>query len=201
MDDKNREAWEAFLDPDVLRPNLIIASLYIAAFELLRSSIVDRIKSFYSTGFDQNGPRIGADYESEVSSRNRSPVYASLEWLKENGATDDNDLAIFEQVKECRNRLAHEIVGLLSNGIPPDLPMRFADMTALIDKIEKWWIVNVEIPINPDFDGQEIDEQGIMCGPVIALKALIDIALGSEEDSKRYLNEFLKKGTGKPSIN
>jgi hypothetical protein len=65
-------------------------------------------------------------------------------------------------------------------------------MVNLIDKVEKWWIVNVEIPTNPDFDGKEIEEKTILCGPVIALKLLIDVALGSDEDARYHLNEFRK---------
>ena len=45
-------SWEKFLDPDELRPALIAASVYIATFENLKTTIVDRIKDFYTNGFD-----------------------------------------------------------------------------------------------------------------------------------------------------
>jgi hypothetical protein len=73
------------------------------------------------------------------------------------------------------------------------LPERFADILALVDKIGRWWVVNVEIPTNPDFDGEKIDETGIVPGPTMGLRLLIDIALGSEEESRLYINEFLKR--------
>lgn len=79
---KVQKLWEDFLNPEVLRSNLIIASLYIAAFEFLKSTIVDRIRSIYVIGFDQNGLRIDPEYQTAVLLKNRSPVYASLEWLK-----------------------------------------------------------------------------------------------------------------------
>jgi hypothetical protein len=55
---------------------------------------------------------------------------------------------------------------MLMEGLPTDFAERFGDMTTLLDKIERWWIVNVEIPTNPDFDGkhEEIDESGIIPG-------------------------------------
>jgi len=192
-DSKVHNSWEHFLNPEVLRPNLIIASLYIAAFELLKSTIVDRIRSFYFIGFDQNGLRIDPEYQTEVLSRNRSPVYASLEWLKESHAIDDNDIVVFERVKKCRNDFAHAIAGMLMNGLPSDLPARFSEMVSLLDKIERWWIVNVEIATDPQFDGQEIDEQGIIPGPVIGLRLMMDIALGSDEESRKYLDEFMRR--------
>ncbi len=193
MSNANDKAWENFLNPDIIRPSLIIASLYIAAYELLKNTVVDRIKTFFMVGIDQHGVQIDSEYASEVQSRNASPTYASLDWLKEMKAIDENDVEVFERVKKTRNCLAHEIVNLLTRGLPPDLHIRFSEMVALIDKIEKWWIVNVEIPVNPDFDGKDIDTDGILPGPVMGLRALMDIALGSEADSKRYLDEFLRR--------
>ena len=54
-------------------------------------------------------------------------------------------------------------------------------ITALLRKIELWWIVNVEIPINPDFDGQEVNEEGITPGAVLSLQMLIQVASGNTE--------------------
>ena len=76
MDDKSKASWETFLNPETLRPNLIAASVYIAAFELLKATIVDRIKEFFTNGFDDewvaHGPEIsvgGALEESQPGLR------------------------------------------------------------------------------------------------------------------------------------
>jgi len=198
MDERVRNSWESFLNPDVLRPNLVMAALYIAAFELLKSEIVERIREFYITGFDSNADRddgwlVDPMYQMQVLSRNRSKVYASLDWLKESQAIDDRDIAVFERAKTCRNDVAHRINQMLSKGLPADLPDRFADIVALVDKIARWWVVNVEIPTNPDFDGEEIDEAGIVPGSTMGLRLLIDIALGSDKESRFYINEFLRR--------
>ncbi|GAI47696.1 unnamed protein product, partial [marine sediment metagenome] len=62
-----------------------------------------------------------------------------------------------------------------------------------LHKIEKWWILNVEIPTNPDLDGMEIDKEGIVPGQIMTLRLLLDIALGTEKESKFYYNEFIKR--------
>jgi hypothetical protein len=196
MDETVRSSWEKFLDPDVLRSNLIMASVYIAAFETLKTTIVEQIRSFYVTGFDSSvqkdgGLLVDSSYQTRVLSRSRSPVYASLDWLKESHAIDDDDVATFERAKACRNEITHGINQVLSGGLPADLPDRFTEMVALVDKIGRWWVVNVEIPTNPDFDGEEIDEAGIVPGPTIGLRLLMDIALGTEEESQFYITEFL----------
>jgi hypothetical protein len=202
MDEKTLKSWEGFLNPDILRVNLITASLYIAAFAVLKNTIINRIKDFYLTGFDKSlekdgGWIIDPKYRTQVLSRNPSPVYASLDWLKESHAIDDRDIAAFERAKKCRNDVAHRINQILSDGLPVDLPDRFAEMFALVDKIESWWIVNVEIPTNPDLDGKEIDEAGIIPGQTMGLRLLMDLALGSEEESKFYIDEFLKRTNSK----
>jgi hypothetical protein len=193
MGDKAQESWANFLDPDILRRNLIVASIYIAAFELLKNTIVDRIRDFFTTGFDQSGLRIDPKYQSEVLVRNSSRVYASLDWLKESQAIDGNDVANFERVKKCRNEIAHEIPRILMEGLPDEFPARFSEMVCILDKIERWWIVNVEISTAPQLVGEEIDEENIIPGPIIGLRLMLDIALGSDEDSRRYMDEFVKR--------
>jgi len=42
-----------------------------------------------------------------------------------------------------------------------------------------WWIVNVEIPTNPDLDHiGEIDGEKISPGPCLSLQIMIDVAMG-----------------------
>lgn len=91
MHEDVRIPWERFLNPHILRTNLIVASLYITAFEILKDSIIDRIRQFFSSGFDQNGPIINEKYKTEVLSQNRSPLYASLLWLRDMHAIDKQD--------------------------------------------------------------------------------------------------------------
>ncbi len=193
MSDEVLKEWEEFLDPDVLRPKLILASIYIAAFEILKNSIIERLRDFYITGFDENDYTIMPEYK-KILSKNRSPTYASLMWLKESGAITDDDIEKFNKAKDCRNLLAHEITRMLSEGLPEDFSKRFGDMVALLDKIERWWIVNVEIPTNPNLvsEVEEIDFDGIVPGPMMSLRMMVDVALGSNETANFYLNEFKK---------
>jgi hypothetical protein len=193
MGNNTKVSWETFLNPAWLRSNLIIASIYIAAFEVLKTGVVDRIKDFYTNGFDQNGPRVSAEYQSGVLSKNRSPVYASLQWLKESNAITDADIECFERVKTLRNELAHALSGILFQGLPTEVAERLSEMISLLDKIERWWIVNFEIPINSDLADKEIDEAQVIPGPIMGMRLLLDIALGSEEESRRYFDEFQRR--------
>jgi hypothetical protein len=128
-----------------------------------------------------------------VLSRNKSPLYASLDWLKEHEAIDEDDIKSLNNIKDYRNALAHDLFERIGkDDFPEKVPM-FAAMVELLHKIEVWWIVNVEIDANPDFDGIEIDESKIQPGPVMALKMMIDVALGDKATSTYYYTEFQKR--------
>jgi len=193
MDKDPRVTWENFLNPDVLRPSLMLASIYIATYEILKDSVIGRIRDFFVSGFDGTKEIIDSRYTIEVLNKNKSPLYASLEWLREIEAITDDDIAMFEKVKQRRNDIAHEISQMLSEGLPADFSDRFNNMVYLLDKIERWWIVNFEIQINPDLMKLEIKKDEIVPGPIAGLRMMIDVALGSEEKSRYYFNEFLKK--------
>jgi len=55
--------WAKFFDPDGIKSNLIRCSLFLISYELLKNSIVDKIKDFYSIGFDETGLLYSEDYK------------------------------------------------------------------------------------------------------------------------------------------
>ena len=54
MNNTHRDEWERFLNPEVLRANLMLASIYIASYEILKDSIINPIKDFYINRFKGN---------------------------------------------------------------------------------------------------------------------------------------------------
>ena len=185
MSDHTRQ-WEELLTPEVARGKLISASIFITAFEVLRQSIIGHPRSFFADGYDKEGPVVGREYEAEVLSRNKSPTYASLNWLKHLGAIGDSDLQCFDRVKATRNDLAHELHLVVLEGKNFKHVERFEELVALLRKIEVWWLVNVEIPADPDYDGKEIDEEGIVPGPVLMLQMMLEVVSGNEELLNHY---------------
>lgn len=186
---RTADQWERFLDPDVVRPSLFLATMFITTFEILKDSIVDDVRSFYTNGFDEHGLTVSSDYQAKVLSKNKSPLYASLQWLRENDAIDDEDLLTFEKLKSTRNLLAHQLFAVVTGQVDSGHETQFDDLVKLLRKIGVWWVVNVEIPTNPDYDGKEIDEEGIVPGAVLTLQMLIQVASGNTE-----LLEHWRKG-------
>lgn len=51
MDIDNLRKWQDFLNPNILKTNLTLTSLYIAFFESSKDYFVSEIKSFFSSGY------------------------------------------------------------------------------------------------------------------------------------------------------
>jgi len=191
--DNASEAWKRFLNPETLRGNIICAAVYIVAYEILKESIIDKIKTFFATEYENLRPVESARYRANVLSLNRSPLYASLIWLKENGAVDDADLKKFEAIKNLRNRFAHDMMPFLAgdgSGYPAE---PFGDMVELLRKIEIWWFENLEMAIAPEDFPDDLDLDEVTPGRVFSLQLLIRTALGSEEEARTLYQEYLEQ--------
>jgi hypothetical protein len=200
MNQDRKSSWNDFLNPDVVRPRLIHAALYIASFELLKDAVVDRIRNFLCVGFDHNDRTATSEYKDKVLHRHRDVVEASLDWLRDMEAITSSDIEMYRGLRDLRNRLAHELFGLVaSEGLPSDFSAKFVNLVSLMNKIEVWWVKEVEIPTNPDFDGQHVDAATISPGTIIALKILCAVALGSEQESSSLLMQFRKQSSEQPT--
>ncbi len=178
---KASDHWERFLDPEVIAPSLFLATMFITTFEILKNSVVERIRGFYSIGFNEGKQLVVPKYQREVISRNKSVLYASLAWLQEHEAIDEKDLETFERLKKIRNQLAHQLFESVTGQAESEHEAQFPVLVELLRKIEVWWVINLEIPTNPDYAGQEIDEEGIVPGSILSLQMLIQVASGNTE--------------------
>lgn len=183
--------WKKFLTPEILKNNLISASIFITGFEILKNLIIERVEEAY-TEFFEDKAQPGVKYKKDVLESNKSILYASLEWLREAQVISPDELKNFENIKNIRNSVVHEFPNILTNGLPFDFLKCFEDILYLINVIEKWWVINFEIPVNPDFDDREITVDEIIPGSILSLRILLDVALGSEQEAKQYLDALNK---------
>ena len=64
-------------------------------------------------------------------------------------------------------------------------------MYGVFCKIEKWWILEIEIPISGDFPNlTEEEANGAMSGYMVVLDAIIDIL--ANDSNKNFKEVFLK---------
>ena len=191
-----REQWESFLNPEVFKDRLINISMYITIYEMLKDSIINRLKDFYIMTLigarDLEGEE---EYRSKVLSRHKNHLYASISWLIEHEVINEVDKENIEALKNYRNYLAHEMSDIVFNGEIKDLMKNFLCAYELIHKIENWWIINFEIVINPDFTDAnledididiDIDIDNIQSGKKLMLDMALSVLSGSEELLKKF---------------
>lgn len=133
--------------------------MYITIYEMLKDSIINRLKDFYAMTLigakDLEGEE---EYRTKVLSRHKNHLYASISWLIENGVINEEDKENIEALKSYRNYLAHEMSNIVFNGEIKDLMQNFLCTYQLIHKIENWWIINFEMAINPDFADTNLED-------------------------------------------
>lgn len=175
--------WKNILDRDTLKGSINIVALFITVYELLENTIISKPKDFYTVlEFDERAQITYKDkvlslYDKNVfpsiSTKNKELI-ASLVWFKKNGAIDDNDIEVFTNSRTLRNKITHEMLYVIADG-GGQLEVPFALMYALFCKIEKWWILEVEIPTGGELSPDEIDQDGVMSGHMLVLDTIMDI--------------------------
>lgn len=191
---ENIDKWLKFLDPENLKGNLMFSSLFIASFEAFKDYVVEEVKFFFNSGFSDGEFTFSEDYNTKVKALDKSLLKATLLWLKDLDAIDDNDIQTYNELRQYRNKLSHELMTLLFEGLPKELPEKFAQLITLRVKIEKWWIMNIEIPTNPDFDATtEVKEEDIMTSSQMFNQLIFDMLSGDEKRASYYQNKFKQR--------
>lgn len=187
---RTTESWLKFLNPESLRTNLIAASLYLSAYETLRSTIIDQVRSFFVVGFSGTTETISGDYKLKVTALHSSLFKASTMWLEQMGAIDDEDVQALDAIREHRNEIAHGLPSFVASAGSCIDNRLFEEIYKLVSKIDCWWITEVEIPMNPDLCDKAVELEGIQSGNMIFLQLLTQIAAGEPENASYYYNAF-----------
>jgi hypothetical protein len=201
MNKSTLPSWDKFLNPETLRTNLLAASIFITSYEILKNSIVDQIKSFYTSGFDENGWIISESYKSKVLALDgKMRVFqASIAWLKANNVIDSKNEQVIAQLTQHRNDVAHDLPKFLSEADRNVELERLTGLIELVTKIDRWWIVNVELTLQDEIDPTKLKAEEIMSGNMIFLHLLLTTASGA--DSNTLYQEFLKQTHAQQKVN
>lgn len=158
------------IDVEKNKEKLIDAALFLLAYELLNSSIVDGVKSFFCMGFDEEGLKYSASYKDKVIQQAKHIYEASLMWLMEVEAINQADYEDLLDIRKYRNFVAHQIPEFVFSENKGVELGRLIKTAELVRKIEKFW-VNVDIDINPDVD--HVDRESAISGKTLILDYMI----------------------------
>ncbi len=184
------ENWEKFLNPEKLKRSLIQFSLYLAAYEVLRNCVIDRIKDFYTFEWhydDTTGEIeevVGEEYKTKVVSLYpRDEFHACCLWFQNSGAISQDDLEKIAHIRRHRNAIAHEIQKFLSSSKHSVDASLLLSLVEVVKKIEQWWFREVEVPTDPEaynLDIDKIDWDGVMGGSTLSLTMMLSIFDGDD---------------------
>jgi hypothetical protein len=195
MSDDTTENWLKFLNPESLKQNLIRASIYLTCWEMLKECLLDQPRGFFSHEFRDGKWIVDSNYKTKVLSLENDPLIASATWFRDQKALSDEDIALLLILRTHRNEIAHELPKILGT-VESDVRLDFLNgVYYLTEKADKWWIQNIEIPTNPEFDNREFSEEelnGVKSSRMISMSLLIAVANG-QEDQLRWLYEEMKK--------
>src|SRR6478609_710091 len=113
---KSINDWKKFLDSDEVKFQLVCASLYITAYELLIDSLVKKTHDFFLNGMKDGELTYDEDtYKKDVRGLNsKNIVVASAMWISNLSGLDQQDIEIIKKFQDYRNELAHELPKFIS---------------------------------------------------------------------------------------
>lgn len=149
-----------FLNKDIAKAKLVDASLFLMAFHLLKSSIVEGVKEFFCDGIDENGLTYSDEYENKVLTTSKYKFEASLNFLIDVGAISETDSQEIQLLRDYRNKIAHDVPSCIIDNDQQIDPEKIKRAGYFLNKIDNFW-GTVEADINPDFQGKDIDYDNI----------------------------------------
>jgi hypothetical protein len=200
--------------PDILRTNLLLSSLYITSFEILKTAIVEGLKDFFISQepppddnlkerlrsidpslvehFRDSYQEEVNEYEKEVGikldDRDKLGLMPSCKWLQRQNVLSEDEVDDIRKIRDHRNEIAHELPELLI-GEGFDIQVEhFQKIRSLIHKIDVFWArsdVFFDINSLDEVDVQDVPDDQIVSGRDAILSLITDTVVD-------YLNEIIK---------
>lgn len=189
--------WKNILDENILKTNINFAAVFVMNYECLKEFVIEQVRDFYSEHFYMDGDRIVCEesnaYKEKVRALDKNLENASLKWFMDAEAITQEDYDRYQIIRKKRNDITHKLLKNLNEGFGEEVVQLFGDMMRIYNKLDKWWINEIEIPTSADDIPEDYDRNGVCGGQVLILSIINEIIFGNEGDKyKELLNEFMK---------
>ena len=172
--------FQNLFDEDTLRKNIEFASLFVLNYECLKEYVVSQVREFYSDSISfVQGEMIfkeSENYKKNVRSLANKIDTASIMWFVNAGAITEQELDLYHTCRKRRN----------------DMTL-FLDMVHLYQKIDNWWINEIEIPTSAEKIPADYNRDQVFGGQAFVLSAINDIILANGADKYNEILELLRK--------
>lgn len=191
--------WNNILDENILKTNINFASVFVMNYECMKEFVIEQIRGFYAEKFSIDGERMvyeeSVAYKEKVRSLDRNIENASLKWFIDAGAITQEDYDTYQNIRRRRNDITHELLKNLNIGFYEADAQLFANMLRIYNKLDKWWINEIEIPTSADDIPEDYDRDDVCGGQALILSIINEIVFGDGGDKyKKLLNELIKSG-------
>lgn len=167
-------------DEKLVKKYLNNASLFLLAWEMLKSVIIDNLKNFICMNWETIDGKLvqieSEDYKKRVLSLDPDRLKASCMYSMQMEIITEDDYKEILRLRNARNEIAHELTKILLDDGFHINDQDILSMKNLIGKIDQWWIVNVEAATDPDvleMDQDAIDWDSVASGRMVVLRYLL----------------------------
>lgn len=189
--------FQNWFDEKILKTNIEFAALFVLNYECLKEYVVEQVRDFYSNSIRFIDGKIAGeesdDYKKKVRALERQIDDASMRWFVNAEAITGDDYELYQKCRKRRNEIVHELLLNLNQGFSQDDIKLFSDMIDLYQRIDRWWINEIEIPTSADNIPLDYDPNQVIGGQAILLSAINDIVLGNGTAKYSELLELLRK--------
>ncbi|MEH0929780.1 hypothetical protein [Micromonospora sp. CPCC 205558] len=179
-----RERLEAKLQPWRIRATLSFAGLYQLTHELIKTAVVDGVRQFYLTGFDESGSIYDevAYAEKVLALDPRRRLFpASLRWLVELEAISAGQADRLDRIYAHRHELTHELGKYIVDlDFEPDMQL-FVDALEILRDIHRFW-TQVEFDVGTFEEYGNVSLDDVTPGPILLLQMCVDAYVEGLED-------------------
>lgn len=189
--------WENILDENILKYNVSFAAIFVLNYECLKDYVINQVRDFYSDNVKWDGDNSiseeTAKYKKEVRSLDKDIENASLMWFLQLNVITEDDFEKYQVIRKRRNDITHELLKNLNDGFTENDAKLFGDMLEIYNKIDKWWINEIKIPIAGNDIPEDYDRDGVCGVQAMILSIINSIVLGNKGAEYKEILDKLNK--------
>lgn len=187
------------LDENILKYNVSFAAIFVLNYECLKDYIINQVRDFYSDNGKWDGDNYifeeTAKYKKGVRALDKNIENASLKWFLQLDVITVDDFEKYQVIRKRRNDITHKLLKNLNDGFTENDNKLFGDMLEIYNKIDKWWINEIEIPITGNDIPEDYDRNEVCGAQAMILSIINSIVLGNKgaeyKEILDKLNEIL----------
>ena len=178
------DKWKNILDENILKYNVSFAAIFVLNYECLKDYIINLVRDFYSDNGKWDGDNYiseeTAKYKKEVRALDKNIENASLKWFLQLDVITVDDFEKYQVIRKRRNDITHKLLKNLNDGFTVYDNKLFGDMLEIYNKIDKWWINEIEILITENDIPEDYDRNEVCGAQAMILSIINSMVLGNK---------------------